>query len=421
MQNSVDLTAQTALDYTHSLQVFGIRPGLERVSAVCRALGDPHNDLKIIHVAGTNGKGSVCAYLAAALQQAGYRVGLYTSPYITSFYERIRLNGQDISPEDYAAAANRVKQTAQHIGVTLTEFEFITAAAFVYYQQQAPDFVVLEVGMGGRFDATNVVQHPALTVITSVSLDHTAYLGDTVEQIAFEKAGILKQGCPCVLAGDNPDAVRRVVAQRAQELGVPLAVCQPPQEITCTANGTQFKLAGEQYTAALLGLHQANNAAAAVTALQQLGLEYAEICEGLCAAQNPARLEVLRQEPLVLLDGGHNEAGGALLAQSLQQLFPDTQFHMLIGMMRDKDIDGYLRHLIPLCRQADCVAPQNPRSMPAEELAQTLQRLGVAAQAVPLQESTLQSLCAQETPLLICGSLYLAGEVRGQLLRLLKK
>ena len=186
MQNSVDLTAQTALDYTHSLQVFGIRPGLERVSAVCRALGDPHNDLKIIHVAGTNGKGSVCAYLAAALQQAGYRVGLYTSPYITSFYERIRLNGQDISPEDYAAAANRVKQTAQHIGVTLTEFEFITAAAFVYYQQQAPDFVVLEVGMGGRFDATNVVQHPALTVITSVSLDHTAYLGDTVEQIAFE-------------------------------------------------------------------------------------------------------------------------------------------------------------------------------------------------------------------------------------------
>lgn len=418
MPNSVEMTFEEALGYTHSLEVFGSRPGLSRIGAVCRALGDPQETLRVIHVAGTNGKGSTCAFLAEALRAAGYSVGLYTSPYITCFEERIRLNGECISPADYAAAATRVKAAQEEIGETLTEFEFITAAAFVYYAQKAPDYVVLEVGMGGRLDATNLITRPQMCVITSVSLDHIAVLGDTVEQIAHEKCGILKSGCPAVLAPDNPDSVRQVVTGEARKKDAPLWIAPAPENISCDQHGTSFTLAGEEYALTLLGAHQASNAAAAVTALKRLGIPAQAIRRGLWMAQNPARLEVIRRDPLLLLDGGHNEGGGKALRNALDAIAPEESFVALLGMMRDKDVTAYLGAILPRCRRVYTLRAANPRSLTAEELAQTVRSMGVEAIPLATSRDELLRVLKEEAafPILCGGSLYLASELRPILL-----
>ena len=228
MQSLVDMTIKTAdeaVNYYHSLEKFGIMPGLERITLLCERLGSPHKRLKFIHTAGTNGKGSTCTALASVLHKAGYKTGLYTSPYVIDFRERIQLDMRMISPEELISCTQRVKTAIEQLndeGVKITEFEAVTAAAFLFYYEKSCDFVVLETGLGGRFDATNIIESPLCSIITSVSMDHTGVLGDTLSEIAFEKSGIIKKGCPVITGTEQPADVLEVISSQAEKMNSPV-------------------------------------------------------------------------------------------------------------------------------------------------------------------------------------------------------
>ena len=416
-----------ALQFIHSLDRFGIRPGLERIEVLCHALGDPQEKLSFVHVGGTNGKGSVSTMLSEMLIAEGKTVGLFTSPYVTHFLERIQVGGAPVSETAFAETVTRLELIVRRLAeqdLQPTEFEVITAAAFDLFAAYQCDAVVLEVGLGGRLDSTNVIDTPLVSVITSISLDHMAILGGTVEQIAAEKAGIIKPNGKTVCYPDQPGGVMNVIRaaciDKQNSFTVPnLAAVQT---IKNDLFGTAFFYEGIAYETAMGGEHQIKNAVTAIEAARLLGLSQPSIESGLKRAKLPARQEFIAAKPLVLLDGGHNEDGGRVLAESLKQANLCGKVTAVLGMMADKSIDDYLQHIAPLCKKIITVTvANNPRAQSAQKLKTMAEEYCPVVTACDDACKVIQLVKGDLTDgdcLLVCGSLYLAGEARETLINI---
>lgn len=406
-----------ALEYIHSVNWTFCKPGLERITALCEALGNPQDDLRFIHVAGTNGKGSFCAMTASILQAAGCRTGLFTSPYIKFFNERMQVDGEPIADEELAELTAFVRPIADGMTDKPTEFELITAIAFLYFKWHHCDVVVLETGMGGRLDATNLIKNPLLSVITGIALDHIAFLGDTVAAIAAEKAGIIKEGCPVLWGGENAEA-EAVIATTAQAKNAPYRQVdrQPLAVHEATLDGTRFFYGEYQnMSLSLLGLYQPHNATTvltAVTMLKEQGFAIPDeaVRQGLATVRWPARFEVLSRQPLVIFDGAHNVQGIAAAVESIRHYFGTQKVLVLTGVLKDKDYTAIARNLASVASRAFVLTPDNPRALAGEEYAAVLESLGVPAIAYgSVGEAYTAARAAAEVegiPLLCLGSLY---------------
>lgn len=420
-----------AVDYVHSLLRFGVKPGLARMRAMMEALGNPQDRLRFAHVAGTNGKGSTCTMLAGILQASGYKTGLFTSPYVVEFRERMQVNGQMVPREAFAGAIERIKPVADVLAkkeMQPTEFEVITAAAFLWFAESGCDIVVLEVGLGGRLDSTNIIKTPLVSVITSVSMDHMNVLGDTIEEIAAEKCGIIKRGGITVV---YPEQDRRVfnLLYHTAILQSNVLITQNMGDVRIEAEkitGTDIVYNGLHIHIPLIGAHQVGNCMTAVLAAEALrsrGLRRItgrSIVNGVANVRVPARLEVFPTQPLVLLDGGHNADGIRRLAETVRRFLAGRRIVAVIGMMADKAHNAAAREIGPLCAKVIATTPSNPRALPAGDLAREIAPYcgDVRAEESP-EEAFLLALreARQEDAVLICGSFYLASDLREALLR----
>ena len=422
------MTYDEALKYIHGVSNFFCKPGLERISALCHALGNPQNELNFIHVAGTNGKGSVSSMLSSVLRAAGYKVGLYTSPYILRFNERIRVDGESISDEALAALTDRVKAVAEKMDDRPTEFEVITAIAFEHFRNEKCDVVVLEVGMGGRLDATNIIEAPTLSVITGIALDHVAFLGDTVEKIAYEKAGIIKEGSAVLWGGDNigAEAVIRVECSKKQTILYKtdyskLKICL--QDLC----GTTFDYRGRSdIKLSLLGSYQPKNAAIvldAVDILRARGMNVSDeaVKSGLADARWQARFEIIKNDPTVIFDGAHNEQGISAAVESIKKYFNERVI-VLTGVLSDKDYPEIARKISEIAAEVFTITPSNPRALSAEKFAELFGKNGTTATPcdsvkVAMQKA-LEAARTNGTALCCLGSLYTYESVMDTLSKL---
>ena len=403
------------------------RLGLDRIRELLDRLGRPQDRLKFVHVAGTNGKGSTCAYLASILQAAGLRTGLFTSPYLITFEERIRADGVNIALDQLAEVALLVKEQAEAMTDHPTEFELMTAVALVHFARQGCDIVVLEVGLGGTLDSTNVIDPPECAVITALGMDHVKELGPTIADIAAAKAGIIKPGSPVVSYGGVPEA-DAVIARVAKEQNAPLTV----------VDLSRLKVEGGDLDAVtfdfdgldgvrlpLIGSYQPKNAALAITALRVLrgrgwNIPDSAIRTGLEQVSWPGRFELLRHSPAFLLDGSHNAHGMRATVQSLRDRFPGQKFVFLLSIMADKDVDEMLALLLPLAKRFVTVAAHTPRAMPAETLAEHIRARGGKAEAaadIPAGVARAVEL-GGDGPVCALGTLYFSGDVRQAFARL---
>lgn len=410
---------QEAVDYIHSLLAFGIKPGLERISALLAELGNPQNDLRFVHVAGTNGKGSTSTMLSHILKAAGYKTGLFTSPYVFSFCERIQINNANIPEADLANTVARVKSAIEGLnarGIVPTEFEAITAAALLYFKEQQCDYAVMEVGLGGRYDSTNVIPAPEVCVITSVSLDHTKILGDTIEQIAAEKAGILKQGSVCVTTTRQDPTALSVIRNTAEQQGCALTVAntEAAQVISESLTETVFSYCGEAYTVHLSGRHQIENAVGVIEAARKLsGVTETHIREGLQNTVMRGRMEYRKGTPPLLLDGGHNPECAEALREVLKRFAP-PRITAVIGMMADKDTGQYLKTVAPLCKEIYFTKPNNPRAAEPAVLQSAIRDIKAYTFTEKNPKSALQqaiNATPQDGLVLVCGSFYLLADL----------
>ena len=399
---------------------------LGRIERLLAALDHPEEKLApVVHVAGTNGKGSALAFLRAMLEAAGARVQLYTSPHLVRFHERIRLTGGPIAEPDLAALLEACE--AANGAAPITFFEITTAAAFLAFAREPADILLLETGLGGRLDATNVIARPRLTAITPISIDHVQFLGETLEEIAFEKAGILKPGVAAVIGPQAPEAMA-VIERRADELGAPLHRHGMEWQVRPEAGGLVFESRGKARgypTPVLRGAHQIENAGLALAGaalLDDFGLDAAACAAGLARAEWPGRLQRLTRGPLLellpegwelWLDGGHNAAAGAALARDLAE-WRERPLHLVYGMLNTKGAQGFLRPLAPRAETLRAVEiPDEPASLSAEAAAREAAQAGFQAQAGESVAAALREITKDRVPgrILICGSLYLAGQV----------
>ncbi|HLY44085.1 MAG TPA: folylpolyglutamate synthase/dihydrofolate synthase family protein [Stellaceae bacterium] len=400
---------------------------LGRIERLLAALGNPHDKLPpVVHVAGTNGKGSTIATLRACLEAAGLRVHVYTSPHLVRFNERIRLAGQLIEEEALLAVLEECEQANR--GQAITFFEITTAAAFLAFARTPADVTLLEVGLGGRLDTTNVVRRPLVTAITPVSLDHQAFLGDTVRAIAGEKAGILKAGVPAVI-GPQPNDAEDVIETRAFEVGAPLYRWQREWRCEPERAGMRYEGVGGRHhlpLPSLTGAHQIANAGTAIACLEQLSglftVTEEAIASGLRRVEWPARLQRLRHGPLLdmlpagwelWLDGGHNPAAGEAIAE-MAKSWSERPLYLVVGMLNTKDAAGFLRPLAPYARRLDAVTiPGEDNPLPAATIAGAASAVGIATQEAESVGAALRNIASGEGParVLICGSLHLAGIV----------
>lgn len=420
------MTYQEALEYVHSVCWRGSRPGLSRITELMERLQNPQEKLRCIHVAGTNGKGSVCAMLSAVLQAAGYRVGLFVSPFIRQFNERIQVGGRPVSEERFARVTERVRPVAEAMEDPPTEFELITAIGFLCFAEEDCDYVILESGMGGRLDSTNVISSPVVSIITGVAFDHMAFLGDSLSKIAFEKAGILKTGCPAVFGGSGPEA-EAVILKAAVQKSVPLRVVDRTrlQAVCSSLNGTSFDfLPWKHLQIPLLGVYQPENAATALTAVEVLrdsGVLVSDqaVKTGLSQVLWPARFERICKNPTIIFDGGHNEQGITACVESVRQYFPGQKVFVLTGVMHDKAYEKMAETVGSIARAVYTVTPRNPRALDAREYAAVFRERGLAAQAFDSVEAGVRAAyhAAEEggVPLIVLGSLYFYGDVMTEL------
>ncbi len=411
-----------ALRYIGSRLRFGIKPGLDRIRRLLCRLGEPQKRLKFIHVAGTNGKGSTCTMTAAGLMAAGYKTGLYTSPYICEFRERIRINGQMIPEEDLARLTARAADIIDDSDET-TEFEVITCIALLWFAEQECDYVVLETGLGGRLDATNVIESPAAVAITRIDLDHTAILGSTYEEIAGEKAGIIKSGCPVVIGCNQPEGALGVLLERCAGLGC--KVVRPDREsvrvISRSIEGTLIEYSGIRLNIPLLGDHQIDNAITAAELLRLAGVSDGHIAQGIAQACIPARMELLSREPTVILDGAHNPNGADALSRAVKTLLAGRRIIAVMGVLRDKDYARELEMLAPLFEKIYCTDGFSDRCQTAEALARAASVYTETQACASPEEATQTALAharSSGAAVVVCGSLYLAGRVRPLLVSL---
>ena len=424
------MTYDEALNYIHSVNWRGSRPGLERITELLKKLGNPEKHLQCIHIGGTNGKGSTSAMLDSILRCAGYSVGTFTSPFIERFNERIMLDGAPISDKDLCRFLSVVAPIAEAMDDKPTEFELITALGFLYFKEKGCDYVVLEVGMGGRLDSTNVIDSPVLSIVTGIALDHTAILGDTVEAIAAEKAGIIKENRPVLYGGEDQTA-RAIFEREAAAKNAPFYVTD-----RATLSLTRSDLFGNLFDFGkyrdlflpLCGLYQTRNAATVLTAVdilrgEGLVISDAALTEGLSQTSWRARFEVLSREPLFVFDGSHNPEGIAAAAESIAAYFKGEKLFFLTGVMADKAYDGMAKALAPFAKKVFTVTPDNPRALSSDQLASVYRENGVSAESFSTVEEGVGAVfwaaVKEKTPIVALGSLYMYGEVKASLKKLL--
>lgn len=428
---------QQALDYISSFGRFGSRPGLERMHWLLERLDHPERSMRFVHVAGTNGKGSTTAFVHGILQAAGYRVGMFTSPYLEAFTNRIGVNGQDIDQGKLASLVVRLQPLLDEINAgelgPITQFEVTTALALCYYRETRVDLVAWEVGLGGRLDATNVIT-PLVSVITNIGMDHTEVLGNTLAEIAGEKAGIIKPEVPLVTAVEEEEAWQ-VIAAQAAKLDAPVwrlghDFHYAREEFSIDGQSFVYRdQAGAtmRFGISLLGEHQCRNAALAVAAVRRLeqcglGISPDAYAKGLQHTRWPGRLEIMSRQPFVLVDGAHNPHGTKVLRQALLDYFPGKKLVMVLGILKDKERQEMFSHLLPLASRVLFTAPQYGRATDPETLLQDAAAFAVPAittASVPEAiDEALAGLGAEEL-LLIAGSLYTVAEARDHLKQLL--
>jgi len=398
-------------------------PGLGRTRRLLAALGNPQRGLRFVHIAGTNGKGSTAAMLASILTAAGYRTGLYTSPHLVRYGERIQVNGGPIPEAELSALLEEARPALSAIGEKPSEFELLTVLGCLYFRKQGCEIVVWEVGLGGRLDPTNIIDAPECAVVTNIGLEHTEFLGDTVEKIAAEKAGIIKPGCPVVCQSQSPEA-EAVIRERCARMGCGLTVTAPAllEPGAADLDGQLFSYRLRQaLRLELLGPFQLRNAAAVldtVDALRRRGWAISEdaVRRGLADARWPGRFEVLEKTPPVIVDGAHNPDGMEALAECLERYFPQGNVTFVMGVMADKDYQAMAAKVVPYARGFVTVTPDSARALAAETLAADIRdRLGLPAAAEPSVEDGVRRAlreCGPEGAVCVFGSLYQTGRVR---------
>lgn len=400
------MTAKEAINYINDFGWSKWKLGLDRTRDLLRGLGNPQDGLKFVHVAGTNGKGSTCAMLECVLRKAGYKTGFYPSPYIVDFRERIQVCGEMISEEDLARVTEKVAKVADAMEDHPSQFEIITAIGMVYFAEKKCDIVVLEVGMGGTFDSTNVIPAPEVAVICNIGLDHTEYLGDTIEKIAETKCGIIKRGS-YVASYDNVPSVMEVIEEQCARNDCKLY------------RATDEKLA---YNLSLFGEHQRKNAhtvLAIIHALRDRGWEISEeaVKYGLENTVWPARFEVLRKSPPFILDGGHNPQCATALARALDEFMTGQKACFIMGMLADKDYQDVIDIVMPYASEFITLTPNSPRALDAEDLAKSLEKRGISAIPVENCEKAIKMAMGKGVPVVAFGSLYMAGDIKKAFLR----
>ncbi|MCG0275216.1 MAG: bifunctional folylpolyglutamate synthase/dihydrofolate synthase [Thermosediminibacteraceae bacterium] len=431
------LSYREALEFIEGVGKFGIKLGLQNIIRLLELLGNPQEGLKIIHVAGTNGKGSTCAMIDSILRTAGYRVGLYTSPYLEVFNERIRVDGSNIPDDDVARLTEKIKEAVKEMeargwGVP-TEFEVVTALGFLYFQEQNVDFLVLEVGMGGRYDATNVIT-PLVSVITPISYDHQQYLGNTLREIAGEKCGIIKQGVVAVTAPQMPEAMM-VIEDTCRKLNSPLVKVEQEARYRLLDWGVEgqifdLKTSKNEYDRLqikLLGDHQLDNAATAVVAVEALerygiNLSHDAVRMGLLRARWPGRLEILKTNPYVLIDGAHNPSGIRVLKDAILKYFPGKKVILVIGILEDKDYVSMLEEIVPIAEAVVATKPDSPRALSASALEASIRSLSLRKMPKIFSSDNIEeaidaafNMAGADDLIVFAGSLYLVGTVRSLL------
>ncbi|MGN0442093.1 MAG: bifunctional folylpolyglutamate synthase/dihydrofolate synthase [Acutalibacteraceae bacterium] len=415
----------TAMEKISSLLRFGSMPGLERIQKLLDNMGNPERECRFIHIAGTNGKGSVCTMLSEILQKSGYTTGLFTSPFIIEFCDRISINGEMIPKSDVADIVEKIFPIIEHMnrnGEPITEFECVTAIAFEYFKLSKCDIVVLETGLGGKYDSTNVVLSPIASVITSISLDHTAVLGDTLDMIASEKAGIIKP-CGSTVFCPQENIVNEVIADTAKSLDntlykVDMSRCTVLSE---QLGNSEFEYKGEKYEITLAGRHQIKNACTvieAITPLRHAGFDISDsaVKYGIKKAFIPARFEVLKTDPLIILDGGHNPSGLKALSAAVKEYLPNRHISCIMSMLRDKAVESSMKYLKGLFDKVYIVEIENPRKMPAPQLKAIadnyFDEVEICLDKREAVRCAIDDAEKNNGAALVCGSLYLASEIR---------
>ena len=416
------MTYEKTLEYIHSVCWKGSRPGLERTRELLGMMGNPQEKLKYIHVAGTNGKGSVCSMLSSVLIECGYKTGLYTSPFVRFFNERMSIDNKMISNDELSEITEYVKQFADKMEDCPTEFELITAIGFEYFYRNNCDIVVLETGMGGRLDSTNIISTNILSVITGIALDHTVFLGNTISEIATEKAGIIKPDRPVVFGGDDREAIE-TIENIAKEQNSKLIVCSKAdiKNVEHTLEGCTVDT--DEYSnlfVSLVGDYQPSNILTAlkcISVLKEEGYNIPEVSlrRGMEKVYWPARFEIINKDPLMIYDGAHNPQGLRACVDSIKRFFKDTRVNILSGVMKDKDVEQMLPVIAEVANEVFTVTPDNPRSMDSKEYAEYFNNYGIKAYSydsidkgvASALEKSKQSGCA----LVALGSLYMYGDV----------
>ena len=418
----------------------GSVPGLDAIEGLLEELGHPEDNLKVVHIAGTNGKGSIFAYLSSILIAAGFKVGRYISPTISCYEERFQINGEYITKDELARLYNIVeeamKREEEKTGLKPTLFEVEAAISFLYFKEEKVDYALIEVGMGGRMDATNVIRHPELTVISSISYDHQAFLGDTLEEIAWQKAGIIKESCPVVLS-ENSDEVCKVIEQEATKKKVKCIEIKPTdyEVLSETPYGSTFLWKEQRYETKLPGRHQVSNAVTALAASEYLFRKDYEknnarkaIAEeldemnvksaqqgGIIRTCWPGRLEVLKKEPLFYRDGAHNPDGAKKLAAFLQKYFTNKKIIYIMGVLKDKEYKKMLRYLMPMAKEVYVFKPKNERGLSAQILADTIKEVADVSVTIEsdVNAAVFRALdtAKPDDVLVACGSLSFMEEM----------
>lgn len=413
---------ENSVKYIHSLLKFGMNLGLRRISALLKELGNPQEKLEFIHVAGTNGKGTTSTMLSSILCAAGKKTGLFTSPYVFDFCERIQINNKNIPHDDLSRVVEKVKNACDRLsskGTEPTEFEAITAAAMLYFYEQKCDAVVLEVGLGGRYDSTNIIPCPKAAVITSISLDHTKILGDTVEKIAAEKCGIIKNGGTVITTSEQNEKALSVIKDTVRVKNGRLLIgdVSAAEILSEDIFGTEISYNGLTVKIPLVGRHQVENTVGVITAARALGISDEFIKKGIESTVIHARMEIISRSPVIMLDGGHNPECAAALENVLVRFAGDKSITALIGMMADKDTKDYLATILPHCKTAVFTKPSNPRAEDEAELlceGECFCKDAVSVKDPKDAYKKARSLVKNGDMLLVCGSFYLLSDIFGE-------
>ena len=416
------MSYESTLEYIHNIKWQKSKPGLSRTKELLAALGNPEKKLKFVHIAGTNGKGSTAACTAAILQEAGYKTGLYTSPYIIRFNERMQINGEQISDTELEEIVDAIRPFADAMDDVPTEFEMITAVAMQYFYNNNVDIVVLEVGLGGELDSTNVIETPECAIITAIGLDHMEFLGDTTAEIAKTKAGIIKENGRVAVYPAEDDVIN-AIAEKCKAVNSEMTVLDGSKITVHEVNlcGCKFDFDGfKELFVPLAGVYQPYNASLAITACRLLidagwNISDDAIKTGLSKVKWPGRFEVLRYDPVFILDGAHNPHGIEGAVKSIKAHFGDEKLTFVIGVMADKDVENMIGMVVPLAKEFYTARPDNPRAMEANELVRRLEGCGakaIACESVADAVNKAIASVSKDGAVVALGSLYFSAEIR---------